>query len=571
MMRSIKVVTMTALCVLASAAILCSPQLGLGSLSAIGTLELTATAQAESGVPADAAEQDAALAQQYAAAAALFDAKEYMQAYDAFKALGNYSDSRARASACYRTWQAASYSNAISLFKAESYDEATAIFEALDDYKDSRSYLYKSRLKGLQAKYRQASDMYSAGDYQGAQALFASLGSYHNSEERALEAAEQVKAQEQAAADLAAYQNAVALLAAGDLEGARDAFVQAGDCKDATEQFYTVIGLLGRRTAYAKAEAYSVSGDYENAYDLYSYLAGYQDSAAKAEQAMDAWRAAVYAQAGELQGSAKARACILYLSLGNYRDSATLAPVLQAQTTQGGIYAAADAYEQNGAFTLAKAGFAAVGDFQDAVERLAQVSETLQNTKEYNRALYLALIGEQAAANDIYKALGSFKHAAKLVVKNNTRITTKQLRDDKTTEKSAVFTAPDGTKHCYQIFRGVHTWLEAKMFCELLGGHLATLTTPEENDFVYQFMRDSGFLTAYFGLSDEERTGDWIWVTGEPCEYTNWHRGQPSYSTRERYGMYLYLHKDGTWNDSHFYETAKVKPGCSYICEWDLP
>jgi hypothetical protein len=112
--------------------------------------------------------------------------------------------------------------------------------------------------------------------------------------------------------------------------------------------------------------------------------------------------------------------------------------------------------------------------------------------------------------------------------------------------------------------------VEAKLFCEVLGGHLATLITAEENTFVYQFMRDSGYLTAYFGLSDEKRTGDWIWVTGEPFAYSNWHKGQPSRSTRERYGMYFYKHTDGTWNDSHFYETVKVDPGCSYICEWDV-
>ncbi len=59
-------------------------------------------------------------------------------------------------------------------------------------------------------------------------------------------------------------------------------------------------------------------------------------------------------------------------------------------------------------------------------------------------------------------------------------------------------------------------------------------------------------------------------MTGEPFEYTNWHRNEPSRSAKERYGMYFYKHLDGTWNDSHFYEYAEVDPGCSFICEWDL-
>ena len=173
-------------------------------------------------------------------------------------------------------------------------------------------------------------------------------------------------------------------------------------------------------------------------------------------------------------------------------------------------------------------------------------------------------------ANALFESLGDFSNAAVMVMPEMEPITALQLRDDKTSDKSEIFTAPDGTKHQYQIFKGVPKWRQAQVFCELLGGHLATLTTAEENDFVYGFMRDCGYLTAYFGLSDEARTGDWIWVTGEPFEYTNWHRNEPSRSAKERYGMYFYKHLDGTWNDSHFYEYAEVDPGCSFICEWNL-
>ena len=46
--------------------------------------------------------QDAALQARYDAAQALFDAQAYKQAYEAFEALGDFSDSRARAAASPR-------------------------------------------------------------------------------------------------------------------------------------------------------------------------------------------------------------------------------------------------------------------------------------------------------------------------------------------------------------------------------------------------------------------------------------------------------------------------------------
>lgn len=191
------------------------------------------------------------------------------------------------------------------------------------------------------------------------------------------------------------------------------------------------------------------------------------------------------------------------------------------------MYEAADALEQEGLCDLAMRGFEAVSAYEDSRERAELLSETVKKSQDFTRALCLAEVGQQEQANEMLRSLEDFQNAS-LHIWPVANFSAKQLRDDKTSPKSDVFTAPDGTKHRYQIFKGVRTWKEAKVFCEVLGGHLATPTTDEENQFVYRFMRDSGYLTAYFGLSDEKRVGDWIWVTGEPFEYTNWHRASPA-------------------------------------------
>ncbi len=67
-------------------------------------------------------------------------------------------------------------------------------------------------------------------------------------------------------------------------------------------------------------------------------------------------------------------------------------------------------------------------------------------------------------------------------------------------------------------------WHEAKAHAESLGGHLATLTTPEENQNVIRTL-GSTVLSRYnfwLGASDEETEGVWQWITGEPFETTQW-------------------------------------------------
>lgn len=122
----------------------------------------------------------------------------------------------------------------------------------------------------------------------------------------------------------------------------------------------------------------------------------------------------------------------------------------------------------------------------------------------------------------------------------------------------------------YQVFDGVcDSWSDAKAYCESLGGHLATITSQEENDFLYRFIIDSGYTSAYFGLTDEAEEGTWEWVTGETVDYTNWHRGEPnSENSGEDFAMFYWKYSDGTWNDGDF-ANKTVSGGRTFICEWD--
>ena len=141
----------------------------------------------------------------------------------------------------------------------------------------------------------------------------------------------------------------------------------------------------------------------------------------------------------------------------------------------------------------------------------------------------------------------------------------------------AILIVPDDTSvinsygiHYYEVF-DLHSssWDEAQNYCSSIGGHLATLTSKEENDHVFQIVSAAGYQSAYFGLSDRDNEGSWTWVTGEPVIYLNWHSGEPnSENSNEDYAMFYYKYPDGTWNDGDF-GGRTVSGGTAFVCEWE--
>ena len=504
--------------------------------------------------------QETDKASAYESAMALYEAKNFEQAIPAFEALGTYKDSQKMLANSKWYWKEQRYDNAVALYKAGSYAEARALFEELGSFEESKKYVTKCTAEMQKQTYQQAQDLYAAGEFASARELFVSLGKYQKSESMIAEIDAAVAAIAQAAYEQECFAQALALREEGRLAEARDLLVQTGSA-EATDLLYEILETLAPGEVYARALADMERGQLKDALTRFETLADYEDSADKAAQLREMITARLYEEASSTQDSS--RACILYTYLGEE----TLAKAHQADTGIITLFNASEALRREGRYAEAAVGYAMCENYKDSNSLARQMEKDAENSKQFERAHILTDLWQLEEANAIYKSLGSFSYASRMGIG---RVSTAQLRDDATTEMSPVFTAPDGTRHTYRIFKGVHRWVEAEAFCRALGGHLATLTTEEENLFVHQFMLDSGFKTAFFGLRDEERDQTWEWVTGEPVEYCPWDSGEPSYSPRERYGMYFYKHLQGTWNDSHFYEHDEVDPGCSYICEWDL-
>lgn len=118
--------------------------------------------------------------------------------------------------------------------------------------------------------------------------------------------------------------------------------------------------------------------------------------------------------------------------------------------------------------------------------------------------------------------------------------------------------------HYYYVYDvdTITDWNMAQEYCEAQGGYLATITSPEEDAFLYSYITDAGYSSVMFGLTDQEQTDDWHWVTGEELSYQNWRSGEPNHQGGyEHYGMYYEKNPDGTWNDGS-------GRGGPFLCEW---
>lgn len=135
-----------------------------------------------------------------------------------------------------------------------------------------------------------------------------------------------------------------------------------------------------------------------------------------------------------------------------------------------------------------------------------------------------------------------------------------ELRNQKAKENS-VAEPTDG--HKYEIFHDTLTWEEAKAACEAKGGHLATITSQEEQKMIESLNTQNSKL--WIG-GYKNSAGQWCWVTGEPWEYQNWGDGEPNNSSNVVADESCVAVWPVKWNDlanSNTYEQS------GYICEWE--
>lgn len=111
------------------------------------------------------------------------------------------------------------------------------------------------------------------------------------------------------------------------------------------------------------------------------------------------------------------------------------------------------------------------------------------------------------------------------------------------------FTNAAGETHYYEavyVESGNLNWFQTAYLSDAAGGYLASITSEEENSFVFDLISDEKFfwffppydgnpnmmnhyeigigpfLGGYQPVGSEEPAGGWQWLSGEEWEYTNW-------------------------------------------------
>jgi len=108
-------------------------------------------------------------------------------------------------------------------------------------------------------------------------------------------------------------------------------------------------------------------------------------------------------------------------------------------------------------------------------------------------------------------------------------------------------------------------------------GHLVTLLTEAENDFVFTTVLGSQLLHAWIGATDEANEGTWRWVTGEQFWqggvggssqnglFANWAPAQPDNALGTEHYAHFYSAVSNSWNDiPNAYDYM-----FSYVIEYD--
>lgn len=125
--------------------------------------------------------------------------------------------------------------------------------------------------------------------------------------------------------------------------------------------------------------------------------------------------------------------------------------------------------------------------------------------------------------------------------------------------------------HQYAIINDSIFWGDAKSYCENIGGHLATITSQEEQDFINQIMKGAPKDAYWLGATDEVTEGTWKWITDENFNYTFWDYGEPNNAwggTEHYLGLYNTSQHMLVWND--FREDASLAGTMGFICEWEV-
>ncbi|XP_029938569.1 neurocan core protein [Salarias fasciatus] len=100
--------------------------------------------------------------------------------------------------------------------------------------------------------------------------------------------------------------------------------------------------------------------------------------------------------------------------------------------------------------------------------------------------------------------------------------------------------------HCYRYFSRRHTWEDAEKDCREHSGHLASIHSAAEQNFIRGLSHDNTWV----GLNDRTVEDDFQWTDKMDLQYENWRENQPdNFFAGGEDCVVMIAHENGKWND----------------------
>lgn len=174
-------------------------------------------------------------------------------------------------------------------------------------------------------------------------------------------------------------------------------------------------------------------------------------------------------------------------------------------------------------------------------------------------------------------ALGYADYSADVVVEGGTTVTHDiymNVGEGSVPEpqEGVVYNSANG--HYYEYVDATLTWEEALVAATErthngLSGHLATITSSDENTFVTSnltFATAAAWAGGYQERKGSEPSGSWKWVTDEVWSYTNWRSTEPNNDGDENA---LHVYSADSWAGGAWNDHSGANDWQGYIVEYD--
>ena len=103
-------------------------------------------------------------------------------------------------------------------------------------------------------------------------------------------------------------------------------------------------------------------------------------------------------------------------------------------------------------------------------------------------------------------------------------------------------------------------WNDAEAHCVKIGGHLVSIDSREEQNFILRLFKESVGTKGWIGLNDRNQESLYEWTDGTTVEYEYWNSGQPDDAAAGQDCAAL-TKSNGRWYD----ENCVIQN--SFVCE----